>query len=75
MSVALALLQFHNIANVPAALPRSAQPGGTDATPTSPMLDLNAAMGGFATFDTGRLITDAVTQYAATRKAVDDGDH
>lgn len=32
----LALLQFHNIANVPAALPRSAHPGANNATPPSP---------------------------------------
>ena len=35
---------------------------------TLAMLDLNAAMGEFATSDTGRLITDAVTQYCGDKE-------
>ena len=35
---------------------------------TLAMLDLNAAMGEFATSDTGRLITDALTQYRGDKE-------
>jgi hypothetical protein len=35
---------------------------------TLAMLDLNAAMGEFATSNTGRLITDALTQYRGDKE-------
>ena len=39
------------------------------------MVDLYAAMGEFVASDTGRLMTDAVTQYRDDKEALDDTDH